>query len=593
MDNETIYENLEQDIKELINTCKTNKDSIFGIFNKLSTKSAIFFICDISYCNFFNNLYNIKYFENSNRFNKAELELLYNNIEKMDNNFLQAFLYDFFCSIRFNESNYIKDVIKTKDLYYTCLNYMLDNNNNHKYFKIYLIRYITLLSFDKKNKKEGFSKLNDLINKIQEKKIYEFLIYFIQLKEQYLIEFLNFNNFQKNIEYFKNLIINYVLNMKDDIFIEKISNFNDLSKIINKLNSNSNFIYNNDLLKLLIFIYKNCIKSIRNYDNRLKFFCYEELLEFFNKYQNVDKIIIQRIIDKLLLKNNKIKEVFEFSEFETIYEPKDSDEIILKNFMIEYYEIINAYLLKRINLNEFINRIIKYNYNQILFLLDINLSVDNLKQKNNTLIDKINITHLEEDTNNIINGKNFEEQRLIETYLNYISLFNINILKFIKENNLITKEFLFNYFKDSEFIPQNQLLFFVDGFYYFFKNELRVAFSILIPKFENSLRYFLENKNINTTKIARSKEYSEEKNIKIIELLNKIEERNLLNEKDKRLYFFLKKIFDENCFNIRNTLCHGFDNDFKYYNRNIYNVFITMFLYIIKKPNINPTQNTH
>ncbi|GAB1858686.1 hypothetical protein MHTCC0001_35260 [Flavobacteriaceae bacterium MHTCC 0001] len=136
---------------------------------------------------------------------------------------------------------------------------------------------------------------------------------------------------------------------------------------------------------------------------------------------------------------------------------------------------------------------------------------------------------------------------------------------------------------DSKFIPADRQQLFVNGIYSGFNNDFITSAHILIPQFENSLRYVLDNNDIITSKI-----YSEIQHDKMLGGILDI----FIEKSEGSIFYELKDfLLDNSSVNFRNELCHGLLSPFIIEHYGIYVWWLTLKL-ILNVENILEIKST-
>lgn len=202
------------------------------------------------------------------------------------------------------------------------------SNSSEKYCNIYLINQINTLN------KEY---INIFINNISDTKILNKNIFFITIKNLYLI-----NNKLKN-NFFK-----FYISSKENLDIKKnftkldINLLNWFKKYENILNNILNNTFFNDIKEVYNLIYKleiilSNIKKIKNEDLKLKIYEIFNLINIINK-----KIILDTYIDNPKIKIYKIEKIFE--DF------LSNQALLIKNF--SPISILEKLILSLINIKK-------------------------------------------------------------------------------------------------------------------------------------------------------------------------------------------------------------------------------------------------
>lgn len=146
----------------------------------------------------------------------------------------------------------------------------------------------------------------------------------------------------------------------------------------------------------------------------------------------------------------------------------------------------------------------------------------------------------------------FSEQRFIDSYYQlFVAAIIQPMLDVLNEEHFITKSLLQDVTKTNPFIPNGYETIYAIGLYYFLTKNYLEAANILVPAFENSLRYLVSKKHPTT--------YFKDNNTE----LNKIKIKDFIKilENDKiispNIAFNLVYFFGDDDWNIRNELAHG------------------------------------
>lgn len=145
-----------------------------------------------------------------------------------------------------------------------------------------------------------------------------------------------------------------------------------------------------------------------------------------------------------------------------------------------------------------------------------------------------------------------------------INILDLNPLRkgldvIISQHTSVTLEDWKKIFKDCSLIPEGRINSYVLGFYHWFKRENLIAIPILIPQFENFIRFLKQNAGEETSEYKKNEGRQDEGGFKA-NLNDKIIQEKLGPD----LCFIFRALLIEKGFNIRNDVTHGLIEDQKY-----------------------------
>ena len=568
----------ENSIKEIINhNFINNNTDEKEFYNIKNSRLKYFFVLNLN--NMINEINDINWLKIKknyvNQLSDDELNLIYKNINKINNIFLQAKIYDYFWANKYGDFFYNFD--KARRLYLKQLKYIVNEKiDNFKYFDISLQRYITLscISESKKPKyiEECSKNLNNILKTIESKNLINLFEKFFDILldkrnenfTYYFFEKIKITN-RKKINYHFKLFYNLIKNRNDKYGLKKIllnikkyiEHFKIHSKKDLTLYEKLIFIINKKIFK----IYIDFINSIDESFNFKKAALLREAIMFAQ----------QNNINKKILINYK-KNLDEIKENIKYYEITPNNKELYDGMNILYQETINK--IKDFNFSEKITYMIFQSYN---LLSDEKTFMDNINNNKGVrhLFPTYNID-INNNVKSVDNGINSDIQsnfKIACSLINYCYL--EPILENIKQNYYFNENMFENLITDNNFIPKSHEIFYKKGLYYFFEKNFIEAFHILIPQIENSLRYIIKNVYPTTVQCQNN---TEKEIIDIPELIKIVKEKEII---DKKICFYLDILFNKDYFNIRNNLAHGFDTEYSYLMSPIYNVFVCLLLFIL------------
>ena len=306
--------------------------------------------------------------------------------------------------------------------FYDSINSSIILTNNNKYYLL----YFNFKSQTSSIKNIGYYNIKNYDNKVN---TYDKYIKYMMIKDRNNIQF---NNFVL-IELSYNLL---------SIVSENQDLYDNIFKVLNNLNKDSSNILNNISYKpenKNIISYINGNIHIQKYNKNIKFLLDNDIilkkLQSFKKINDKINELLINYYDNHINKNE--------TEFITNDELQNINSLLIKNILIDNVDneilnqinqYVNKYKLKEFKLSDNYNNIIILNYFNIIFIsfneyldnkeivftdinpiINLELTIDNVNQLKNTILNNINNKYIE----------------LINNYKKYI---NLSYYDFIKNN---------------------------------------------------------------------------------------------------------------------------------------------------------------
>lgn len=395
----------------------------------------------------------IKTYINDEKMRNTVIENNYNyiiNAYNMDN-FLKYIFIDF-------KSIFLNNIINKKFITYKKIKYISRYENNFHYtqiknyislFKKYNYKIITDYDFNSDYNMVNNKIVNYMLNKINNQDISKYLYIFNSLDYYYFLIYLNYDNFNIFIDFFKK--INYIFIQYEVIFNDKLQQIGTHGDLINYCN-NKDF-NNNEKQYFSIFFYKNSLLNILCNTRNINFLQKNNIVNniyylpiIYNNNENIYLNKCEMNIDILLYcnnspyykyRNNMIEKINEFSKLnninfvmkDDIYE-KDLDNYLKKTKIVIHipsHENLHTFpWAKTINLM----------YKKQFFIIEENEDMFLLNLQDKIVYYKHN--DIEDLQNKILYYLNNYHETLpfIENVYNYItSNYNDNIVNIVENYN--------------------------------------------------------------------------------------------------------------------------------------------------------------
>lgn len=180
-----------------------------------------------------------------------------------------------------------------------------------------------------------------------------------------------------------------------------------------------------------------------------------------------------------------------------------------------------------------------------------------------------------------VGGNDFSEYYNKKSYRELI--LDIHILPLL---NLINERFFFtelsfqDLFYFNPFVPAGYEKLFTKGVYYFIKKMFIEAACILVPLFENSLRYLLAGIDESSTICKKDSIDVFQNKIEISELVQRIEKENIL---DEAMLYHLDELINDPRNNVRNYIAHGLYPEKYFYSSDVILTTYIIFVLVVDK----------
>lgn len=293
------------------------------------------------------------------------------------------------------------------------------------------------------------------------------------------------------------------------------------------------------------------------------------LQKYYESLKDTDKVLAVNILNYIIYLQRKYKVTFvnsadlvkEIHRLEksikeearvksiAIKDPKLASSLdtifnISKKLTFEEYLIALTYFIKFYEVNNIKNEIIKNPT-----LCDV-LMGQKIFDNNGMIVDVLPPLDFNNLDDNILNKHINRRIMLKQSFIG--SLINLFMEKIGKKYSQVKIEDLEFLSEENNIIPNGRKEIIESGLYWFFNGLIYESLHILIPQFENMLRYLLEFNGINNMCID---DKQAEKVIVLSSVLDALKENKVLKE---NIVFNLRSLFDEaSGANFRNRICHG------------------------------------
>lgn len=154
-----------------------------------------------------------------------------------------------------------------------------------------------------------------------------------------------------------------------------------------------------------------------------------------------------------------------------------------------------------------------------------------------------------------VGGNDFSDYQNKKSYREILlNIYILPLLNLINEKFFFTEQSFQDLFYFNPFVPAGYEKLFTKGVYYFIKKMFIEAACILVPLFENSLRYLLAGIEENSTICKKDNIDVFQNKIEMSELIQRVKKESILNE---AMLYHLDELINDPRSNVRNYIAHG------------------------------------